>query len=227
MDAIYLFEGKQFDVNVDLENWNFDYLMGCDLDIYNPDVRTELFNWGDWYLKTAGVDGFRFDAVKHVDSDFFIDWLNHLKETSNHELFVVGEYWSAQSESLKRFIDKTHGGMMLFDAGLHFNFASASKHGKDYDLQQIFDNSLVKAYPNLAVTLLSNHDTQPLQAIESVEEPWFKSLAYAIILLRRDGYPCVFDADYYGAKYEGFGRDGKKCEIDMPSRWHSRNHEQW
>ena len=51
-------------------------------------------------------------------------------------------------------------------------------------------------------------------------EDWFKPLAYSIILLRRDGYPCIFSADYYGAKYKDFGKDGEEYEIDMPShRW--------
>ena len=44
------------------------------------------------------------------------------------------------------------------------------------------------------------HDTQPLLALESVVEPWFKPLAYALILLQRDGYPCIFYADYFGVE---------------------------
>lgn len=60
--AVYLFEGKRFNDNVDLEKGNFDYLLGCNLDIENPDVRQELQHWGRWYLETTGVDGFRFDA---------------------------------------------------------------------------------------------------------------------------------------------------------------------
>ena len=69
--AIYLFKGKAFDENVDDEKGNFDYLMGCDLDMNNPDVEKELLHWGKWYLDTTGVDGFRFDAVKHVKAEFF------------------------------------------------------------------------------------------------------------------------------------------------------------
>ena len=72
----------------------------------------------------------------------------------------------------------------------------------------------------MAVTLVSNHDTQPLQSLESVVEPWFKPLAYALILLRRGGYPCVFFPDYYGADYRGVGKDGNEYDIKMPShRW--------
>jgi alpha-amylase len=56
--------------------------MGCNLDLNNPDVQKELFYWGEWFLETTGVDGFRFDAVKHVKSDFFLDWLDHIRDHS-------------------------------------------------------------------------------------------------------------------------------------------------
>jgi alpha-amylase len=81
------------------------------------------------------------------------------------------------------------------------------------------------------VTFVDNHDSQPLQALESVVEPWFKPLAYAIILLRREGYPCLLYPDYYGAQYEDWGRDGQRHRVTLPShRWlidkflHARKH---
>jgi alpha-amylase len=214
-DAIYLFEGKTFDDSVDLSKGNFDYLMGCNLDMNNPDVQKELFYWGEWFLETTGVDGFRFDATKHVKSGFFLDWLKHVRKHSSQKLFAVGEYWSGNNQALERFIKVTDGNMMLFDVNLHYNFARAGKEGKNYNLQTIFDNTLVKGHPTHAVTIVSNHDTQPLQALESVVESWFKPLAYALILLRRDGYPCVFAADYYGAHYKDKGIDGNEYEIWM------------
>ena len=69
----------------------------------------------------------------------------------------------------------------------------------------------------LAVTFVDNHDSQPLQSLESTVEPWFKPLAYALILLRREGYPCIFYPDYYGAECEGVGRDGQRRRVVMPS----------
>jgi alpha-amylase len=216
-DAIYLFEGKQFEQQVDSKWGNYDYLMGCDLDIQNPDVQKELYHWGAWYLETTRVDGFRFDAVKHVQSDFFLKWLHHIQAQHQQNLFAVGEYWSGRLEPLKQFIETTEGSIMLFDSIMHYRFAEASKQGKHYDLRKIFDGTLVQAYPDLAVTLVSNHDTQPLQALQSVVEAWFKPLAYALILLRKDGYPCIFYADYYGAEYKGTGQDGKEYEITMAS----------
>ena len=47
-----------------------------------------------------------------------------------------------------------------------------------------------------------NHDTQPGQALEVPITDWFKPLAYSLILLRNQGYPCVWYGDLYGTKGE-------------------------
>jgi alpha-amylase len=216
-NAIYLFKSKQFDNQVDLEKGSFDYLMGCDLDVEHQEVRDRLNDWGAWYVNLTNVDGFRFDAVKHVKAGFFPEWLDRCRKQANRRLFAVGEYWSDEIEALHHFIGVTGGDVMLFDAPLHYNFCEASKSGNRFDMRQIFDNSLVLQQPALAVTLVDNHDSQPLQSLESIVESWFKPLAYALILLRRDGYPCIFYADYYGAHYTDRGRDGNEYEIWMDS----------
>ena len=74
----------------------------------------------------------------------------------------------------------------------------ASQAGADYDLTTIFDDSLAQINPDRAVTFVDNHDTQRGQALESTVEEWFKPAAYALILLREQGLPCVFYGDYYG-----------------------------
>lgn len=216
-NAIYLLQGKDFDRNVDLEKGNFDYLMGCDLDMGHPEVMGELQYWGEWYLDTTGVDGFRFDAVKHVSAEFFQQWLDRLCDYAKRDIFGVGEYWSYEVEALHSFIDTTNGRVKLFDAPLHYNFHIASQSGNSYDMRKIFDGTLVQDQPTLAVTLVENHDSQPLQSLESVVESWFKPLAYALILLRNEGYPCIFYADYYGAHYKDVGNDGNECEIWLES----------
>lgn len=218
--AIYLLEGKEFDDQVDLEKGSYDYLMGCDLDMHHPEVREELKYWGEWYVDITDVDGFRFDAVKHVSAEFFYDWFEHVRHYTQRDLFAVGEYWSYEVEALHNFICMTQGKIALFDAPLHYNFHAASRSGSSYDLRRIFDNTLVQQQPALAVTLVENHDSQPLQALESPVEPWFKPLAYALILLRREGYPCVFHADYYGAQYRDLGGDGNEHDVTMVChRW--------
>jgi alpha-amylase len=215
--AVWRMTQKNFETKVDLQGGNYDYLMGCDLDINHPEVRGELKYWGEWTIDTLEVDGFRLDAIKHINGDFFTDWLNHLEDYAKRDLFCVGEYWTYDLGTLSWYIGNAGGQLNLFDAPLHNNFHKASKTDGSYDMRTILDGTMMKHLPMFAVTLVENHDTQPLQALESVVESWFKPLAYAIILLRAEGYPCIFYADYYGASYRDKGRDGNEYEIWMDS----------
>lgn len=198
--------GKDWAKLVSGENGNYDYLMFSDIDMNSPDVRTELARWGKWYLRFTGVNGFRLDAVKHIQFSFFRDWIKFLKR-EHPDLFAVGEYWSYDINNLKYYISMTEGCMSLFDAPLQNNFYNASRTPfGGYDMRTILDNTLMKDIPYLAVTLVDNHDTQPCQSLEHWVDWWFKPLAYAIILLRQEGYPSVFFPDLYGADYSDKGQ---------------------
>ena len=202
---------------VDEEKGNYDYLMYTDIEFRNPAVREELKKWSEWYHSQIEFDGLRLDAVKHISPRFYNEWLDHIRAATKREIFTVGEYWAPGNlPFLLKYMDATNAKMSLFDAALHHNLHNASKGGKDYDLRTIFDNSLLSQVPALAVTVVDNHDTQPLQALEAPVEPWFKPLAYALILLREQGYPCVFYPDIYGATYKDKGADGNEYEIFLP-----------
>jgi alpha-amylase len=218
--SVYLLEGKQFDDYVALEKGNFAYLMGTDVDFQFHEVREELIRWGKWYLDTTKVNGFRLDAIKHISSWFFPIWLDELENYIQQDLFIVGEYWFNDTHTLHWYLDAVGNRMSVFDVPLHYNFHYASKAGGNYDMRRILDNTMMLQRPSHAVTFVENHDSQPLQALEAPVEPWFKPLAYAIILLRSEGYPCIFYADYYGAEYEDYGKDGNRYPIYLPShRW--------
>ena len=199
--AIFKFKDKEWADIVDEEFGNFDYLMGADLDFQNEQVIGECKKWAKWYLELTKVDGFRLDAVKHIDAKFYNDWIKYLREETKKELFSVGEYWTSDVQKLHRYITETEGQISLFDVPLHYNFYNASKDF-NYDLRKIFDNTLLKDNSSKAVTFVDNHDTQPGQSLQSFVEPWFKEIAYSIILLRNQGYPCVFYGDYYGIPHD-------------------------
>ncbi len=210
--AIFAFSGKGWDDEVDEELGNYDYLMGADVDFDNQEVREELTAWGKWYTKTCNLDGYRLDAVKHINKYFFRDWMKSMREASERELFAVGEYWHWDVNVLQDYIRATDGEISLFDVPLHFNFHNCSKAHGDYDLTKILDGSLTQANPLKSVTFVDNHDSQPGQSLESWVEDWFKPMAYALILLRRDGYPCVFYGDYRGIPSSKI--KSKKKELD-------------
>ncbi|MGL5080600.1 MAG: alpha-amylase [Microcoleaceae cyanobacterium] len=217
---VYLLEGKTFDDFVALEKGNFSYLMGCDLDFQSPEVQAETIRWVKWYLDTTGVDGFRLDAIKHISAWFFPLWLDAAEQYLGKDLFVVGEYWAPDINILHWYLNAVGDRMSVFDVPLHHNFHYASRARGNYDMRFILNGTLMQQRPWQAVTFVENHDSQPLQALEAPVEPWFKPLAYAIILLRAEGYPCVFYPDYYGADYTDYGRDSNRYSIHLPShRW--------
>lgn len=199
---IFLLDGKDWDGEVDTENGNYDYLMGADLDMGNPEVVAELDRWGEWYVNTASLDGLRLDAVKHISFDFFTGWLSRLRKKTGKELWAVGEYWSPDLQLLLHYQEKSGKVMSLFDVPLHFHFMQASSSNGNFDMSKIFENTLTAVQPECAVTFVDNHDTQPGQALQSFVQPWFKPHAYAMILLRQEGTPCVFYGDYYGIPHD-------------------------
>lgn len=200
--GVYKFIGKEWDSDVDIEFGNYDYLMGVDLDMSDPEVVEELDKWGEWYYNFTGLDGFRIDAVKHIDFNFFREWLNKLRNKTGKEIFAVGEYWNSELHILENYINKTERALTLFDVPLHFHFYHASRSNGYYDMRYILKNTLVGTDSELAVTFVDNHDTQPGQALESWTLEWFKEHAYSLILLRDAGIPCVFYGDYYGIPHD-------------------------
>lgn len=201
--GIYRLFGKNWNRETDNEKGNYDYLMGADLDVENLEVIEETRRWAKWYLDTVGMDGFRLDAVKHISFSFYQEWIKAVREVTGRDLFVVGEYWSQRRDHLQHYLDVTEHLMSLFDVPLHFNFYQASNGGGGYDMRQLFVGTLVETNSDCAVTFVDNHDTQPGQALGSFVASWFKPLAYAAILLREGGIPCVFYGDYYGIPHNG------------------------
>lgn len=200
----------------DMQMGNYDYLMYADIEFRNPAVQAELKKWGEWMVQEVGFKSFRLDAIKHITPYFMRDWLRHVRGATHLPLFAVGEYWNSDVNTLQHYLNLTEGTMSLFDVPLHMKFHQASKSGKDFDLRGIFDNTLTQVNPFHAVPFVDNHDSQPLQSLESPVEPWFKPIAYALILLREQGVPCVFHPDVYGAIYTDKGRDGNDHEVHLP-----------
>ncbi|KAI0684103.1 alpha amylase [Cytidiella melzeri] len=210
--GIFRIEGpphKGWSRYVDKELGNYDYLLGVDvrtdnavvlsvhltkfqIDHRHPAVRKDLLDWGTWIMKTTGAMGFRLDAIKHMDRRFLLEFLKTARAVQGHEhMFAVAEYWSNNVNAIKPYIRAFEGLVTFFDVPLHNNFHEASKAGSAYDLRTIFKSTVVQLRPGDAVTFVDNHDTQIGQTLESWVYSAFKLQAYALILLRKVGHPCV------------------------------------
>ena len=195
-------DGKYWDEGVSNEKGNFDYLMNADIDHSHPEVREEIFKWVDWFMEETGVDGFRYDALKHISDEFIYELSKHIMDVKKDDFYLLGEYWQYDEGQIDGYLDDTDWKIDLFDVPLHFHMQEASKSNGNYDMRNIFNNTIVKNHPLQAVTFVDNHDSQPGQSLDSWVEDWFKEIAYSLILFRKDGYPCIFAGDYYGLKGE-------------------------
>lgn len=204
--GIFLIQGDNKgwanDELVDNENGNYDYLMYADIDFKHPEVIQNLYDWAHWFIESTGVHGFRLDAVKHIDSFFMKNFIRDITEKYGDDFYVFGEFWNSDEKVNNDYLENIDYRFDLVDVKLHHNLFDASKSGADYDLRTIFDQTLANNHPESAVTFVDNHDTQRGQALESTVEEWFKPAAYALILLREAGLPCVFYGDYYGIRGE-------------------------
>ena len=203
-----------------LEKGNYDYLF---LDFGRPDVREHLKYWGAWLMKTIGADGVRLDAVKHYTANYAREWMGHVRAQVGRPLFAVGEYIAGDTGPLHAYLTQVTArgdypqDVTLFDFPLWFKLKNASWAGDQFDLRELNRNTLMAEQPTKAVTFVENHDSQFGRGLDSHVREWIKPLAYAYILLRAAGYPCVFYGDYYGIEEqpERLGQPAGKNYLEL------------
>ncbi|OJJ63867.1 hypothetical protein ASPSYDRAFT_139015 [Aspergillus sydowii CBS 593.65] len=188
---------KGWATDVSKENGNYDYLMFANLDHSNPEVRDDVLHWASWITTQLPLSGMRLDAVKHYSAEFQRAFIEELRGRWGEKFFFVGEYWSSKINILLDYLERMDHQLSLFDVPLVDRFSVISRT-KGADMRRIFDGTLVQRSPDHAVTFVANHDTQPGQSLETPIAAFFIPLAYALILLRDKGQPCLFYGDVYG-----------------------------
>lgn len=200
----------------------------CEVDALNcavgglPDFRTEVPEVRQYLLdanielaRFAGVDGFRLDTYKHVESDF---WREHRARTRielARDFFLLAEYWGGTASSLDGIFARDE-----VDAGFDFSFKGscedfASKRGRAI----AFASYLGKRHrirPGYLVShYLSSHDEpMSLANLDNDKERFRLCVAVQMTSL---GMPMI----YYG---EEVGRGGSVWPTnrgDMP--WGDRD----
>ncbi|KAF5367585.1 hypothetical protein D9758_003711 [Tetrapyrgos nigripes] len=136
------------------------------------------------------------DVPRIQECSQFLNFGRESKGVSSMSSSAVFNDVVVSVKAIKRYLTMFKNQTAFFDVPLHHNFHEASKQGANFDLRTILDNTLVKSNPGYAVTFVDNHDTVS-QMLESWVGSNFKVQAYALILLRDEGYPCVFYGDLY------------------------------
>ncbi|KAJ5091199.1 hypothetical protein NUU61_006069 [Penicillium alfredii] len=215
--AIYKTVGpnKGWSKDVSDEKGNYDYLMFANLDYSQPEVRADILNWVEWIGTELPIRGMRIDAAKHYSANFQRMFVEHVRKTVGTDYFLVGEYWRGEVQLLLNYLKLMNYELSLFDVPLLGRLSATSQADKG-DMRRIFKGTLVQQSAKHAVTFVGNHDTQPGQSLETLIMPFFKPLAYALILLRNQGQPCIFYGDLYGLNGGPQPWPGPSCGGKLP-----------
>ncbi len=173
-------------------------------------VRDSLIVWGLYMRNVLGFDGFRLDAVKHIDPSFMGVWLNSVNQGG----FAVAENWSGTSDiaTWHYYCENVYGGgVSMFDFPLRYalqdmcNTTSGAYWMTNLDGAGLVNNGM-GGYD--VATFVENHDFDRIQydgSIDNGHNPIVsnKEMAYAYTLFS-EGRPCVWFRDYFG-----YGLSGK------------------
>ncbi|UYZ60518.1 alpha-amylase [Hymenobacter latericus] len=190
------YQWKSWDFQPYANNDAYDNLLGSEIQYNgNPANQTETINWGNWLTTKLQLDGYRLDATKHIYTPYVNQWLDAVKGTSGR--FAVSEAWFRNLQELRNYAAATGGRTSLFDVPLHYTFQDMSNGNGAWDMRGLQFAGFTESNPTLSVSFVDNHDTDHQGGALYSPVVNLKMLAYAYILTRANGYPCVYYRDYY------------------------------
>jgi alpha-amylase len=186
------YQWNPYDFTPYANNDAYDNLLGSEIRYNDINNANETITWGNWITTKLQLDGYRLDATKHIQTAYVNRWLDNVKGTR----FAVSEAWFRNLQDLQNYAAATGGRTSLFDVPLHYTFQDMSNGNGAWDMRGLQFAGFTEANGALSVSFVDNHDTDHPGALYSPVTN-LKMLAYAYILTRANGYPCVFYKDYY------------------------------
>lgn len=164
----------------------------------NADVRTKLVEWQTAWMKDYGVDYFRVDTVKHVDSTTWAALKNSTTEV-NPSFKMIGEYYGAGYAANGNTLGS---GQMDADLDFDFNDQATSFVSGNISSVEKFLSARNSALNNTYMTgqFLSSHDEDGFKAAlmkgkeYTEDEATSAALVAATLQLTAKGIPVI----YYG-----------------------------
>lgn len=197
-----------------------------DLDTEREDVIAGLIETYAYWVEQTDVDGFRIDAVPHIEDAFWPRFGSALRERlarqGKRRFFLIGEAFDGNPRDRVRFTGETGSLDSTFDFSLKFDVIDkVILEGRETELARaaLEDNEALYRpfeHPNgiginpwqARVGIVDNHDTWRLRG----ELDRFDSARLAlIVLLTIDAIPCI----YYGTEQELDGQGGAESRERM------------
>jgi alpha-amylase len=171
-------------------DWDRD-LTGRDIAHEVPYVRDGFYRWIRWFDKQTGCDGYRLDAVKHMDPKFIEGLLWQIQEGSGQNRFAVGEYYDGNPWILQNWVNAVRRRSSVFDFTLFFRLLDMAHQNGYFDMRRLRERFWDT---EKAVTFVNNHDT--FRRANGLHLYMRANLAYAFIL-SAEGYPSVYYKDLF------------------------------
>lgn len=156
-----------------------------------PYVRDGLFDWMRWFDKQTGVDGYRIDAVKHMDPAFIEGLLWQVQGRLQRNRFAVGELYDGNPNTLQWWVNAVQGRSALFDFTGFFELLSMAHGNGYYDMRGLRNRFRDDQH---SVPFCNNHDT--FRRANGLHLYMRANLAYAFIMAAT-GYPSVYWLDLF------------------------------
>lgn len=180
-----------------------------------PEVRNYLLNANIDLAKQTGVDGFRLDTFKHIETDF---WLEHRRRTRaeiNKDFFLLAEYWGGTASSLDPFFAQDE-----IDSGFDFSFKGSCESFVNGRGRAVAYGSYLKSRHKvrngyLLAHYLSSHD-EPM-ALYNLDGDKDKFRICAAVQMTSIGMPVI----YYGEEVARAGSEWPLNRTNMP--WGDRD----
>lgn len=142
--------------------WFADYLP--DWNFANAAARAWSVDNAMMWIKTYGFDGFRLDAVKHIEVSWLTDLraalLSQVEATTKQHVYLVGETFTGDRNLIKSFISPCTELDGQFDFPLRVQLVQnvIMRQGKMNDLITFMDSNTGFYGTSVMSTFLGNHD---------------------------------------------------------------------
>ncbi|MBI1746853.1 MAG: cyclomaltodextrinase C-terminal domain-containing protein [Acidobacteria bacterium] len=133
----------------------------------SANVRALLIKITKWWIANTDVDGFRVDAVKHVELGFWQAFSSAIKtyagSIGKDNFFLTGEFFDGNDQRLGRYTGTRGGGAFALDSlvyfPMYFTIQEVFKgNGATSRLDARYANNHYYYSPALLLTFLDNHD---------------------------------------------------------------------
>ncbi len=134
-----------------------------DFDHGNPAVAKHLINDGLHWVRTVEPDGFRIDAVRHIDSDFLKSWTSTIGQS--RDLVFAGEVFDGNPVTVAREAKAT-GLTHSFDFPLYYAITEGFCGPGDLrKLAAVLTQDRTYPEGHQWITFLDNHDTARVRSV--------------------------------------------------------------